>query len=204
MGRAGVAEPGIIGDIDEKARPLLNEAPGKIRKYYFIADKHTEWRTRKRHERYFLPRPEITDPLNHFIQEKEEVFKRYVFAVWDQMHLVVSPGDSGVRREKKGAVKTDVAFLLHLQGRAADEQVRPAAADQVEQRLLIARLILKVERGGRFRPYNQFRPGMQGLRGQFPVPVHGFVTELLVPLNVLRNVSLNQTDGNRRRSGGES
>ncbi len=68
--RRAIAEPRIIGDIDQKLGAMTHEMPHQLREDYLESDEHGKAPQRDGHHGVHLAAAEVADALHQLIQEK--------------------------------------------------------------------------------------------------------------------------------------
>ena len=99
-GRAGIAVPAVIRDVDQHLGAALHEQPYLIAKYFFVADEDTEAVTVGRKDDPPPSMGHVAGLLGQVLGEGKEVFIGYVLSPRHQVDLVVAAGDCAVLTHK--------------------------------------------------------------------------------------------------------
>src|ERR1700751_2293815 len=152
---AEIAEPAVIGDIDDPARPLLAGAQF-ARKDYLITDERQRTR-RARHgdKAMSVPGKKPAALLGQRLQADalQEIFERQIFSEWNEVHLIVDGANRCLMIDHiDGVVHTGLRRIVwigkpHRPGK--QQSVLRQALRDLRERIRLAR---QKEWKRRFRP----------------------------------------------------
>ena len=120
---AGLAKPGIVGDVDQQDGPVYRHGPGKPGEYDFIADLNSQAPIAPFQRVALFPRPEIPYLGDNFPQPGQPFSQRNVFSVWHQVGFVVFSDGFFLWADQVGAVEILYRFSPALKRGAANQVV---------------------------------------------------------------------------------
>src|SRR6185437_14655763 len=111
-GRAGVAVPAVVGDVDENFGSLLGVLANLIGKDGLVADKGAVSMAAGGEDSAMNAWIEGAYFVEKTLGEEEELFERDVLAERNEMHLVIATRELPLRRNKGGGVIHVVAARI--------------------------------------------------------------------------------------------
>lgn len=194
VGRAGAAEPGVIGDRDHVVGALVDELPHEVREDHLEADDDAQAAAGRAQHARARPRHEVADADHQFVQEPQEFLQRDVLAEGHQVDLVVAVQHDAVSADQVRAVQqTQRAGGLARDGRASEQQGDAAFPHEGQQFVPVRGLHLEQERRGGFGPDHEI-----GAVGDLQAQPFVFLDRVPpvggVPFLGLGHVGLDETD----------
>ena len=143
-----------------------------------------------------MSRPGVKPPdlLDERPDEKQQLLQRHELAERHQMHLLIHAGDGAVLPDEERGVVVRLRLVIDLI--AAEQQLDAGLAHERANPLAADLVVQERKRRGRLGPDDQLRAFGGGLARQRQIRVQDVVGLRVIPLLLLRNVSLNQRDAN--------
>jgi len=95
IGRAALAVPGIVGDVDQQVRAVFRRRAGQFRKDDFIADEGADLHRILSHDIPFSAGMEVPHLGDQFLDKGQKPFQGHVFPERHQMALAVALRNAG-------------------------------------------------------------------------------------------------------------
>ena len=132
--------------------------------------------------------------LDERADKKQQLLKRDELTKRHEMHLLIHAGDGAVLPDEERGVVVRLRLVVHLI--AAEQQLDARLAHQRANPLAAGLVVQERKRRGRLGPDDQLRPFGGRLARHRQIGVQDVVGLPLIPLLILRNISLNERDAN--------
>src|SRR6185312_7555868 len=149
--RFAAAKVRVVREIHQYVRALLCELADQVRKCGFVTDEHSETAARGRQHFDLVAGYKIAGLLRHTIDEPK--YRRDEFAERNELDLVVTARFLPLRTEQDGGIQ----WLSGTGKRDGSEQKIAVAARHFGGRFVKDRIVVKIERRGKFGPDHQRR-----------------------------------------------
>src|SRR5215475_11692043 len=189
--RRGLAEPAVIRYHDEQFGTHLRELPHQIRENTLVADRRRNLVSVHLTDRVPGSGYKLTHLACQAFGKEKQVLERNIFSERNQVHFVIAGKLDAVRTQERGAVRWLIAGSIDV----SDEEIGTELSCDLLHTCAESR-IGEVERRWRFWPDDESWPAgvASGEGSKF---VHQLIRIGLFPGLVQRNVSLDETNGDR-------